>query len=115
MPLTLTVLGCDGSFPGPGGACSGYLLTCEGSRVWLDCGSGTLANLQRHTTMEEVDAVVISHQHPDHWTDLEHFGVACRWALGRTGVPVFAPPGLRGVDQDRDRRGRVRLAHDRSW
>jgi ribonuclease BN (tRNA processing enzyme) len=94
VPLTLTVLGCDGSFPGPGGACSGYLLTCEGSQVWLDCGSGTLANLQRHTTMEAVDAVVISHQHPDHWTDLEHFGVACRWELGRTGVPVFAPPGL---------------------
>jgi ribonuclease BN (tRNA processing enzyme) len=64
-------------------------------RVWLDCGSGTLANLQRHLTMEEVDAVVVSHQHPDHWTDLEHFGVACRWALGRTGVPVFAPSGLR--------------------
>jgi ribonuclease BN (tRNA processing enzyme) len=45
--------------------------------------------------MDEVHAVVISHQHPDHWTDLEHFGVACRWALGRTGVPVFAPGGLR--------------------
>ena len=30
VTLTLTVLGCDGSFPGPGGACSGYLLTCEG-------------------------------------------------------------------------------------
>jgi ribonuclease BN (tRNA processing enzyme) len=45
--------------------------------------------------MEDVAAVVISHQHPDHWTDLEHFGVACRWALGRTGIPVFAPPGLR--------------------
>jgi ribonuclease BN (tRNA processing enzyme) len=39
--------------------------------------------------------VVISHQHPDHWTDLEHFGVACRWALGRMGVPVHAPRGLR--------------------
>jgi ribonuclease BN (tRNA processing enzyme) len=63
--------------------------------VWLDCGSGTLANLQRHVAMEDVDAVVVSHQHPDHWTDLEHFGVACRWALGRTGIPVFAPSGLR--------------------
>ncbi len=63
--------------------------------VWVDCGSGTLANLQQHVAMEDVDAVVVSHQHPDHWTDLEHFGVACRWVLGRTGVPVFAPRGLR--------------------
>jgi ribonuclease BN (tRNA processing enzyme) len=70
-------------------------LTCEGTRLWLDCGSGTLANLQRHVTMEEVDAVVVSHHHPDHWTDLEHFGVACRWALGRSDVPVYAPGGLR--------------------
>jgi ribonuclease BN (tRNA processing enzyme) len=93
--LALTVLGCDGSYPGPGGACSGYLLTCEGTRVWLDCGSGTLAHLQQHVAIEDVDAVVVSHQHPDHWTDLEHFGVACRWVLGRTGVPVFAPGGLR--------------------
>jgi ribonuclease BN (tRNA processing enzyme) len=95
VTFTVTVLGCNGSFPGPGGACSGYLLACDDTRVWLDCGSGTLANLQRHVAMEDVTAVVISHQHPDHWTDLEHFGVACRWALGRTGVPVYAPGGLR--------------------
>lgn len=97
MTFTLTVLGCDGSFPGPGGACSGYLLTTADTRVWLDCGSGTLANLQQHVAMEAVDAVVVSHEHPDHWTDLESFGVACRWALGRTGVPVFAPRGLQGL------------------
>jgi ribonuclease BN (tRNA processing enzyme) len=94
VTLSLTVLGCDGSYPGPGGACSGYLLSCDGTRVWLDAGSGTLANLQRHVAIEELDAVVISHQHPDHWTDLEHFGVACRWVVDRSGVPVFAPEGL---------------------
>ena len=95
MPLTLTVLGSDGSYPGPGGACSGYLLSCEGTNVWLDAGSGTLANLQKQVAIEDVDAVVISHQHPDHWTDLEHFAVACRWIPGRTGIPVYAPEGLR--------------------
>jgi ribonuclease BN (tRNA processing enzyme) len=92
--LTLTVLGCDGTYPGPGGATSGYLLSCAGSNIWLDAGSGTLANLQRHVTIEEVDAIVISHQHPDHWSDLEHFAVACRWVIGRTGVPVYSPAGL---------------------
>jgi ribonuclease BN (tRNA processing enzyme) len=92
--LEVTVLGCDGSYPGPGGACSGYLVSCSGFRVWLDAGSGTLANLQRVAAIEDVDAVVLSHQHPDHWTDLEHLAVACKWILGRTGVPVFAPAGI---------------------
>jgi ribonuclease BN (tRNA processing enzyme) len=95
VTLTVTVLGADGSYPGPGGACSGYLLACAGTRVWMDAGSGTLANLQRHVAIEDLDAVVISHQHPDHWTDLEHLAVACRWVVDRPGIPVFAPDGLR--------------------
>lgn len=95
--LEVTVLGCDGSYPGPGGACSGYLVSCEGFRVWLDAGSGTLGNLQRVAAIEDLDAVVISHQHPDHWTDLEHLAVACKWILGRTGVPVYAPAGMESL------------------
>ncbi len=94
-PLALTVLGADGSYPGPGGACSGYLVTCDGTRVWLDAGSGTLSNLQGHTAVTTVDAVVLSHAHPDHWTDIEGFYVACRWFYAHRGVPVYAPAGLR--------------------
>ncbi len=92
--LTVTVLGCDGSYPGPGGAASGYLVTCESTAVWLDAGPGTLANLQLHLPLGALDAIVITHEHPDHWSDLEHFVVACRWFLGRTGVPVHAPANL---------------------
>lgn len=102
--LTLVVLGSDGSYPGPGGACSGYLVGAGDTRVWLDAGSGTLANLQRHLALADVDAVVLSHAHPDHWTDIEGFYVACRYYLGRRGVPVYAPRGLsslvRGIDDD---------------
>lgn len=93
-PLSVTVLGCDGSYPGPNGACSGYLLACGGTRIWLDAGSGTLANLQEQLPIEALDAVVISHQHPDHWTDLEHLAVASRWVLKRPAIPVYAPEDL---------------------
>ena len=48
MGLSVTVLGCDGSYAGPGGACSGYLVSSGDTHVWLDCGPGTLANLQQH-------------------------------------------------------------------
>jgi ribonuclease BN (tRNA processing enzyme) len=94
-PLSLTVLGCDGSYPGPGGAGSGYLVTCGTTKVWMDAGPGTLANLQKYVDIEDLDAAVISHSHPDHWSDLDHFAVAARYVVPRPPLVVFAPDGLR--------------------
>ena len=94
--LTLTVLGCSGSYARPGGACSGYLVRAGDTAVWLDAGPGTLATLQEHVGLHDVDAVVLSHEHPDHWHDLEGYLVACRYGSpSRAGVPVYAPSGLR--------------------
>jgi ribonuclease BN (tRNA processing enzyme) len=93
--LTLTVLGSSGSYPGPGQACSGYLVRSGGTTVWLDAGSGTLANLQFHVGLDEVDAIVLSHQHPDHWSDIDNFYVACKYVIERQDVPVYAPEGLK--------------------
>lgn len=93
--MRVTVLGCSGSYPGAGGACSGYLVDDGATRLWLDAGSGTLANLQRHTPLAEIDAVVLSHEHPDHWTDLEGFHNVLRFVLFRRGFPVYAPAGLK--------------------
>jgi ribonuclease BN (tRNA processing enzyme) len=42
----------------------------------------------------EVDAVVLSHSHPDHWSDLELFFVACRYVVRRSDIPVYAPSGI---------------------
>ncbi|HEV2761229.1 MAG TPA: MBL fold metallo-hydrolase [Acidimicrobiales bacterium] len=96
MGLSVTVLGCSGSYPGPGGACSGYLLDDGTTRIWLDAGSGTMANLQRHIGVEQLDAIVLSHEHPDHWSDLEGWRIVWRYRLERvTGFPVYAPAGLR--------------------
>jgi ribonuclease BN (tRNA processing enzyme) len=93
--LTLTVLGCSGSFPAAAGACSGYLVDDGSTRLWLDAGSGTLANLQSHVDLADLDALMLSHDHPDHWTDLEGFHNILRFVLVRRGFPVFAPAGLR--------------------
>ncbi len=94
MGLSVTVLGCSGSYPGPGAACSGYLVRGAGTTVWLDAGSGTLANLQRHVALDHVDAVVLTHEHPDHWSDLEGYRVACAYVIEHAGVSVYAPAGL---------------------
>jgi ribonuclease BN (tRNA processing enzyme) len=93
--LDVTVLGCCGSYPGAGGACSGYLVDDGTTKLWLDAGSGSLANLQRHCALDQVDALVLSHEHPDHWSDVEGWVIALRHLSGPRGVPVFAPAGLR--------------------
>lgn len=95
--LRLTVLGSSGSYPGPGGACSSYLVEGGGVRVLLDMGSGSLANLQRHLGLGDVDAVVLSHQHPDHWVDLTGLRVAMRYGSGREGLPVLLTEGTLGL------------------
>ena len=56
-----------------------------------------MANLQLQIPLASLDAVVISHSHPDHWSDLEGLYVAMRYFLGRQGFPVYAPEGLRDL------------------
>jgi ribonuclease BN (tRNA processing enzyme) len=97
---SLTVLGCDGSYPGPGGAGSGYLVRSGQTTVLLDAGPGTFSNLQVLGDPGALDAVVLSHEHPDHWTDLESLAVWLHHGPPRPGparapLPVLAPPGLR--------------------
>ena len=97
LDFSLTVLGTDGSYPGPGGCNSGYLLQAGEFATWMDTGPGTMANLQLHLPLSRLDAVVVSHAHPDHWSDLEGLYVAMRYFLGRKGLPIYAPKGLRDL------------------
>jgi ribonuclease BN (tRNA processing enzyme) len=87
--LTLTVLGCSGTYAEPGGACSGYLVESGGASVWIDCGPGTLGNLQQHVGLSELSALVVTHSHPDHWTELPVVRNALKYAFERTAFPVY--------------------------
>lgn len=91
MALSITVLGSSGTYAGPGASCSGYLLRSPSTNVWLDCGPGTLANLQRHVRLDDLDGIVCSHSHPDHWVELPVAVNAFRYGIGRpTGrLPLF--------------------------
>ncbi len=92
--LSLVVLGCDGSWAGPGGAGSGYLVMSGATTLMMDAGPGTFANLQGRIDPASIDAVILSHHHPDHWTDLHALSVHAEYALGRQGIPAYAPAGL---------------------
>lgn len=97
MSLSVTVLGCSGSYSAPGLACTGYLVESASTRVWLDAGPGTLANLQRHCSLTDVDAIVVTHEHPDHWLDLAMAYVACRYFLDRGPMPVYGTAGTHAL------------------
>ena len=73
--MRLTVIGCSGSFAGPGSPASSYLVRADdpAGRTWhllLDLGNGALGALQRQVDLADLDAVAISHLHPDHCADL---------------------------------------------
>jgi ribonuclease BN (tRNA processing enzyme) len=87
--LTLTVLGCSGTYPAPGGACSGYLVQAGGTTVAVDLGPGTFANLQAHVEPAALDAVVLTHEHPDHWLDLPVLRNAFRYVLFLEDLAVY--------------------------
>ncbi len=67
----------------------------EGPACWWMPGPAPLPDLQRHLDPASIDAVFISHHHPDHWTDLYALATHARFVLGRTGIPVYAPAGWR--------------------
>lgn len=96
--MKLTIIGCTGSFPGPGSPASCYLVTAfDGTRDWkilLDLGSGALGVLQRYTDLKDIDGIMISHLHPDHCMDLCGMHVAIRWdpeGWGRDRMLVHGP------------------------
>jgi ribonuclease BN (tRNA processing enzyme) len=96
VSLSVTVLGCSGTYAAPGGACTGYLVRGGGVNVLLDCGPGVLANLQQHLALGDLDAVVVSHEHPDHCSELGVLQNAWRYALGRERLRVLGTAGARG-------------------
>lgn len=95
--LSLTVLGCSGTYAAPGNACSSYLLRTATTTVLVDFGPGALANAQRHVDPVDIDAIVLTHEHPDHWTDLPVARNAYRYVFDRLGLPVYATAGTRAM------------------
>lgn len=68
--MKLICLGVNGPYPAPGGATSGYLVVQGETRLQMDMGSGVLSALTGFTAPEELTAVLLSHWHYDHCSDL---------------------------------------------
>ncbi len=91
--MQLTVLGKSPAWQDADGACSGYLLRDGDTTVLLDCGNGIFGKLRKFVDYVDVDAVVISHLHADHFIDLVPYSYALIHAPRQQPVPVPPWPG----------------------
>jgi ribonuclease BN (tRNA processing enzyme) len=96
--MRLTVVGCSGSFPGPASPASSYLVEASGPepyRLVLDLGNGALGALATYADIYAVDAIALTHLHPDHCMDLCGYYVARKYHPEgpRPQIPVFSPSG----------------------
>ncbi|MEV6638455.1 MBL fold metallo-hydrolase [Actinoplanes sp. NPDC051470] len=112
--MLLNVLGSSGAFPTSESPCSGYLVEHEGFRILLDAGYATFPALLRHTAAESIDAVLITHGHPDHCADLNPL-LRAR-ALGGNDparLPLYSPPRALDAVLALDRPGMLDDAYDK--
>ncbi|AOY77594.1 MBL fold metallo-hydrolase [Clostridium formicaceticum] len=94
--MKLTVLGCYGPYPKASGACSGYLLQDEETKILIDCGNGVFSKLLNHCNdLSKLDAIFISHMHPDHMSDLMvmRYAIKIKQMFGRLEkpIPIYLP------------------------
>jgi ribonuclease BN (tRNA processing enzyme) len=91
--MKVHVLGSSGTFPVAGRPAAGLLIEHGSTRVWCDAGPGTFVAIPMDADM--IDAIVLSHQHPDHCSDL--FTAFHSWTYRpdpRSSVPVYAPQSV---------------------
>ena len=69
--MRFSVLGCYSPFAPYKGACNGYLLENNNIKIMIDCGNGSFSNLQRFIDYKDLDCLIITHFHGDHFNDFE--------------------------------------------
>jgi len=91
--MRLTFLGTGSAMPTGRRAQSGTLLETDEHALLVDCGSGVLDALARTDRgYEGVDAVLLTHHHLDHVSDLDVL-LKARWLAGETELTIAGPPG----------------------
>jgi ribonuclease BN (tRNA processing enzyme) len=93
--MHLDVIGAGPAYTDrPGATGASYLLRVGAASILLDIGQGSFARLAGTLDPATLDAVVISHLHPDHFIDLVALRHYLRWEKPRRRVRVIGPEGL---------------------
>lgn len=92
--MRLTVLGSSGAYPTLENPCSSVVVELGGFRILLDAGYSTFSAMLHHLAPEAVDAVIVTHGHPDHCADLNPLLRARAFGGGSPPpLPLYCPPG----------------------
>jgi ribonuclease BN (tRNA processing enzyme) len=94
--LELVVLGAGPSYSTrPGSSGAAYLVRTAATALLLDLGQGSFPRLAAEIEPSRLDAVFVTHLHPDHYVDLvplrHYLAYGCR---PPARVRVIGPPGL---------------------
>ena len=93
--MLLSVIGAGPAYTDrPGATGAAYLLRADGSSLLLDLGQGSFARLAGLVDPTTLDAIVISHLHPDHFIDLVPMRHYLRYERPPARIRVAGPTGL---------------------
>ncbi len=96
--MKLHVLGDSGAGPYMGSPCTGYVVSTRSSRILLDCGPGVATAVGRTLDPIDLNAVFITHLHPDHCWDLLPFAMSLRVRRGISSGRFFVSSDAGGHD-----------------
>lgn len=93
--MQVTVIGCWAPYPAAFGACPSYLVQVDDKKILLDIGHGSFSQLQGIMDFRQLDLVIISHLHPDHYMDIWCLRHAIKGALADgsrlSKLPIYMP------------------------
>ena len=94
--ITVTLLGTGNPIPDPSRAGPSTLVQCGGAHLLVDCGRGVLLRLAAAGMgAAQLDAVLVTHLHSDHLTDLNDV-ITTRWVTTFEPAPltIVGPPRI---------------------
>jgi ribonuclease BN (tRNA processing enzyme) len=96
--LRLDIIGAGPAFTDhPGATGAAYLVRHAGTGILLDLGQGSFPRLAGIMDPGSLDAILVSHLHPDHFIDLVSLRHYLRWGpRAPRRVRVLGPAGLGG-------------------
>ncbi len=97
MEFSVFFAGTGGSLPTQRRGLPALLVRRGGDRILVDCGEGTQRQLLRSIGLTELDEILITHLHADHWLGLP--GMLKTFDLRGRETPLYihGPRGLRDL------------------
>lgn len=95
--MKITIVGCGDAFGTGGQAHTCFKINSGGSATIVDFGASSIGSWKRlGLSFDDVDAIVISHLHGDHFGGLPFLLFDCQFVARRTKpLAMIGPPGLK--------------------